>query len=148
MIYLIGKNADRETFITAAGFLFSVGSIPLLIGFWANGMLSLDLGMLSMLCIIPTLIGFRIGELVRHKLSAELFRKAFRKSSADSLCLTSSPILNPIKVGMMQSIESIPKSRESIPFAQKPINKGILPTLKRKPAAVINVSRSAFFPIK
>ena len=76
VIYLIGKNADRETFITAAGFLFSVGSIPLLIGFWANGMLSLDLGLLSMLCIIPTLIGFRIGELVRHKLSAELFRKA------------------------------------------------------------------------
>ena len=63
VIYLIGKNADRETFITAAGFLFSVGSIPLLIGFWANGMLSLDLGMLSMLCIIPTLIGFRIGNL-------------------------------------------------------------------------------------
>ena len=46
------------------------------------------------------------------------------------------------------SIESNPKSRESIPFAQKPINKGILPTLKRKPAAVMNVSRSAFLPIK
>ena len=76
VIYLIGKNADRETLITAAGFLFSVASIPLLISFWANGMLSLDLGMLSALCIIPTLIGFRIGELVRHKLSAELFRKA------------------------------------------------------------------------
>ena len=49
---------------------------------------------------------------------------------------------------MIHSIESIPKSKESIPFAQKPINKGILPTLKRKPAAVMNVSRSAFFPIK
>lgn len=74
VIYLIGKNADRETFITASGFLFSVGSVPLLIGFIINGMVTFELGLLSIFCIVPTLLGFLVGERIRHRLSAEIFR--------------------------------------------------------------------------
>ena len=76
VIYLIGKKVDRETFIATSGFLFSVGSFPLLIGFILNGMMTYELGLLSIFCIIPTFFGYIMGESLREKLSAELFRKA------------------------------------------------------------------------
>ena len=75
VIYLIGRQTDKDTFIAATGFLFSVGSIPLLIGFILNGMLSLELGWVSLLCVLPSLLGFRIGMSIRSKLSSSLFRK-------------------------------------------------------------------------
>ena len=75
VIYLIGRQTDKDTFIAATGFLFSVGSIPLLIGFILNGMLSLELGWVALLCVLPSLLGFRIGMRIRSKLSTSLFRK-------------------------------------------------------------------------
>ena len=75
VIYLIGKKVDRETFIATTGFLFSVGSFPLLIGFILNGMMTFELGIFSILCIIPTILGFLLGEILRKKFSAELFKK-------------------------------------------------------------------------
>ena len=75
VIYLLGRQVEKETFIAATGFLFSVGSIPLLTGFILNGMLSPELGLFSLICILPSLFGFRIGMRIRFMLSQILFRQ-------------------------------------------------------------------------
>ncbi len=73
-IYLIGRGKEKDDFVGISGFLFLVGSIPLCIGFWQNGMLTGQTALLSMGMMIPTLIGFSIGEYIRQRMDAKRFK--------------------------------------------------------------------------
>ena len=73
-MYLIARNASKEEFVQTTGFLFFIGSLPLCIGFYQNGLLTGELALVSMAMIIPSLIGFSIGEIIRKKLDAKRFR--------------------------------------------------------------------------
>jgi len=73
-IYLIGRGKEKDEFVGISGFLFLVGSIPLCIGFWLNGMLTGSTALLSMTMMIPTLIGFSLGEFIRQRMDAKKFR--------------------------------------------------------------------------
>ncbi len=73
-IYLIGRGKEKDEFVGISGFLFLVGSIPLCIGFWQNGMLTGRTALLSMGMMIPTLIGFSIGEYIRRRIDARRFK--------------------------------------------------------------------------
>ena len=55
-------------------FLFFVGSLPLCIGFWQNGMLTGPIALVSAGMIIPTLVGFSLGEVIRRNLHPERFK--------------------------------------------------------------------------
>ena len=59
----------------ATGLLFLLGSLPLCIGFWQQGLLSGDLAVTSASMIVPTLLGFTLGEVIRRHLPAERFRR-------------------------------------------------------------------------
>ncbi len=73
-VYLIARRTDKQEFVRATGFLFLIGSIPLGIGFWQNGMMSGTLALISAGMILPTLAGYFVGEAVRQKLHPEKFR--------------------------------------------------------------------------
>ncbi len=72
--YLIAKGVEKDEFVGSTGFLFIVGSIPLCIGFWQNGMLTGPIAMVSMGMLIPTLAGFTVGELIRSRIDARRFK--------------------------------------------------------------------------
>ena len=74
-IYLMARDVDKETFVRVTGFLFVIGSLPLCIGFYQNGLLTGQLAVVSMAMIIPSLIGFSIGEVIRRNLNAQRFRQ-------------------------------------------------------------------------
>ena len=72
--YLISTDASKNEFVTASGFLFIIGSIPLCIGFWHNGLLTGPIAGYSAAMIVPTLIGFYFGEAIRKRLKPERFK--------------------------------------------------------------------------
>jgi len=73
VIYLVSRRTEKEEFIRATGLLITFGSIPLIFGFWSNGIFSQDEATLSAFLIIPALLGFRLGEAIRRRLPVERF---------------------------------------------------------------------------
>ena len=74
-MYLIARNASKEHFIAATGFLFLAGSFPLALGLYLSGVLTFVTLVKSLMGLVIVLIGFRIGELLRGRISQEMFRK-------------------------------------------------------------------------
>ncbi len=75
-LYLAARGVDKNEFVRATGFLIFVGSIPLAVAYFGMGFLTPTLAAASMLMLIPTLIGYTLGEVLRSRLSAEGFRSA------------------------------------------------------------------------
>ncbi|MEM6587365.1 MAG: sulfite exporter TauE/SafE family protein [Pseudomonadota bacterium] len=75
-MYLVARDVSKERFIGATGFLFLAGVLPLGAGQVVAGILTVPVLLKSALALCVVLIGFRIGELLRHRVSQELFRKA------------------------------------------------------------------------
>jgi uncharacterized membrane protein YfcA len=75
-MYLVARDVSKEKFIGTTGFLFLAGVIPLGAGQWVAGILTLPIFIKSVLALCVVLVGFRIGEVLRDKVSQELFRKA------------------------------------------------------------------------
>jgi uncharacterized membrane protein YfcA len=76
VIYLLARRTEKEAFIRALGTMLFLGSLPLAVGFWLNGMLTKEIAIASGLLTIPALVGFGFGEVLRRKLNAERFRTA------------------------------------------------------------------------
>jgi len=74
VIYLLARRVDKNEFVRASGVLILLGSIPLSLGFWRAGLLTGDTALVSLGMIVPTLIGFTIGEYIRRRLQADRFR--------------------------------------------------------------------------
>lgn len=75
-MYLATKRVDKDEFIRATGFLISVGSIPLAIAYAQIGFLTGPLAGIGFAMLLPTLIGFSVGEYFRQRMSVETFRNA------------------------------------------------------------------------
>ena len=75
-MYLVARDVSKERFIGATGFLFLAGVLPLGAGQVVAGVLTWDTLIKSAFALVIVLIGFRIGELLRHQVSQEFFRKA------------------------------------------------------------------------
>lgn len=75
-MYLVARDVSKEKFIGATGFLFLSGVIPLGAGQVVAGILTFPVLLKSALALCVVLVGFRIGELLRERVSQELFRKA------------------------------------------------------------------------
>lgn len=76
VIYLLARRTEKDEFVRALGTLLLLGGIPLVFGFFANGMLDPHLGALSALMVVPSLLGFAVGEQLRKLLEADRFRTA------------------------------------------------------------------------
>ena len=75
VVYFLARRLDKDEFVRASGVLLFVGSVPLLFGYVQNGLMTRDLALMSMAMIVPTLIGFSLGEAIRHRVNAARFQK-------------------------------------------------------------------------
>ncbi|OED37141.1 hypothetical protein AB833_24630 [Chromatiales bacterium (ex Bugula neritina AB1)] len=76
VMYLQARRYDKNDFVAFTGFLIICGTVPLTLGYLGNGLLTRELAFGSALMILPTLLGFSIGEQLRAKLSGGQFQKA------------------------------------------------------------------------
>ena len=75
VMYLISRNVPKEQLIGAIGFIFLVTSFPLAIGYALAGILTFEILMKSVIGLLVSLAGFRVGELLRRKVAQDTFRK-------------------------------------------------------------------------
>ena len=75
-MYLIARDYAKEDFISATGFLFMVGGIPLGLGLYFAGVLTFAIAIQSFAALIFVLIGFRIGEYLRSFVNQQTFRNS------------------------------------------------------------------------
>jgi len=76
VIYLLSIRCDKEDFVRFTGFMILCGTVPLTIGYIVNGLLDKSLAIASGLMIIPTLLGFSVGEYLRRFLGGKQFQMA------------------------------------------------------------------------
>lgn len=74
VMYLAAKRVEKDEFVRATGFLIMIGSLPLIVAYIQLGFLTGPLAMMSAAMLVPTLIGFSLGEMLRARLSPEGFR--------------------------------------------------------------------------
>ena len=73
-MYLIARNVPKDTFIGATGFLFLAGCFPLGAGLVISGLITSTVLVKSLIGLAFTLAGFRIGEIMRNRVSQSHFR--------------------------------------------------------------------------
>jgi uncharacterized membrane protein YfcA len=73
--YLIARRVEADEFVRATGLLILIFTVPLTIGFWRTGLLNGQTAPLSAFMIVPTLIGFSIGEAIRKRMDPAKFRQ-------------------------------------------------------------------------
>lgn len=73
VIYLVSRRTEKDEFIRATGLLITFGSVPLVIGFWSNGLFTPQVASISAFLVLPALIGFALGEAVRQKMPVASF---------------------------------------------------------------------------
>ncbi len=57
--------------------LFSVSTVSLALALGRHGMLSVELGLASLLATMPALVGMAVGQKLRQLLSEQRFRRIF-----------------------------------------------------------------------
>ena len=75
LMYLNAQRLSKEQFIASSGVILLLGSCVLLVSYAGGGMLSGGLLLISSLLVLPSLIGFTVGEYARQHLSAERFER-------------------------------------------------------------------------
>lgn len=75
VMYLLARHSDKEDFVRFTGFLILCGSVPLMLGYISNGLLTAEMAVISAIMVVPTLIGFSVGERLRQRLNSEQFQK-------------------------------------------------------------------------
>ena len=76
MIYTVALKLPREQFICLAGFLFFSGGLGLVGGTFNATLLNGTTFILSLAATAAALVGFRIGAVIRQRLSDKVFRLA------------------------------------------------------------------------
>ncbi|MEM7259708.1 MAG: sulfite exporter TauE/SafE family protein [Pseudomonadota bacterium] len=75
VVYLHSRQFEIDVFVAYTGFLIMCGTIPLVLGYATNGILTRELLIGSALMIVPTLIGFSVGEKLRSRISGPQFHR-------------------------------------------------------------------------
>lgn len=77
VMFLQAIGLPRDTLIQAMGILFTISTVALAVALGGNNLLTVDMGILSALGVVPALIGMVIGQRIRKMLSEEKFRRVF-----------------------------------------------------------------------
>ena len=98
-IYLAARRIPKEEFVRVSGLIFFIGSIPLLLAYLAQGHLNKELSIFSMFLLLPTFVGFWLGEKIRNKMSEIVFKKFILVLffSGSQYCSIFMPFLSAIK---------------------------------------------------
>lgn len=74
-VYLAARQTQKDEFVRASGLLIFLGSLPLALGYLREGFVSTPLLLVSVGLLVPTILGFTLGEKLRRRLSEEGFRR-------------------------------------------------------------------------
>lgn len=75
LIYLSARRLPKDLFVATAGVILLLGTCVLFFSYVQNGLLGYGLFLVSVLLIVPSLLGFSVGELIRKRLSARKFER-------------------------------------------------------------------------
>ncbi len=75
LIYYLSLRLKKTEFVRAVGVSYFVASIPYVVGHLRNGVLNFETAQLSLLALIPTLIGLGIGQAIQDRLNQTVFRR-------------------------------------------------------------------------
>ncbi len=75
IIYFASLDISRDEFVGAVGYIFLVGGLGLSIGLINNNFLNSSTVMLSLFGVLFSVVGFKLGSLLRPYIHSELFKK-------------------------------------------------------------------------
>jgi uncharacterized protein len=75
--YLNSLDLNRDELVQTLGMSFIVSTVSMAIGLWMLGRLNGGVALQSALAVLPALIGMMLGRRIRHRLSAENFKRVF-----------------------------------------------------------------------
>ena len=75
IIYFASLSISRNEFVGAVGYIFLVGGLGLSIGLINNNLLNSNSAIISVVAILCSVIGFKLGSLLRPYISSILFKK-------------------------------------------------------------------------
>ena len=77
VLYLNAIGLPRDALIQAMGILFTLATTALAVTLGGNGLITIDLGLASLIGLPPAILGMVGGQWIRKRLSEKVFRKAF-----------------------------------------------------------------------
>lgn len=77
VLYLQSIGFSRDSLVQAMGILFTLSTLALAVALQENGLLTIELGKISAVAIIPAMLGMIFGQRIRQKLSEQLFKRVF-----------------------------------------------------------------------
>lgn len=77
VMYLQSLGLSRDVLVQAMGILFMVTTLALGIALQQNAFLTYQNGIVSLLSLVPAVIGMLVGQRVRQNLSESMFRRVF-----------------------------------------------------------------------
>lgn len=77
VIYFQAIGMQRDAMIQAMGILFSLSIAALALALSGNGLLNRELGLLSVVALVPSISGMMLGQRIRKSLSETRFRRIF-----------------------------------------------------------------------
>lgn len=76
-LYLQSLDLGRDRLVQAMGMLYLLSAAVLALAMRLNGLLGLELGLLSCAAVLPAMLGLYAGQRIRRALSEAVFRKVF-----------------------------------------------------------------------
>jgi uncharacterized membrane protein YfcA len=77
VLFLQAIGLSRDMLIQAMGMLFTVSTLALAVALGGNDLLTMELGGLSAMALLPAIAGMVAGQRIRENLSEQLFRRVF-----------------------------------------------------------------------
>jgi uncharacterized membrane protein YfcA len=77
VLFLQAIGLSRDQLIQAMGMLFTASTLALAAALQGNGLLSIELGTMSAVALLPAIIGMALGQRIRRRLSEQRFRRVF-----------------------------------------------------------------------
>jgi len=77
VMYLQAIGLPRDVLVQAMGILFTLSTVMLGLVLGGNNLLTVQLGWISLLAVVPAIIGMVVGQKLRKLLSEHLFRRVF-----------------------------------------------------------------------
>lgn len=75
--YIQSLDLDRDDLVQALGLSFAVSTIALAIGLFWHGPAPAENLLTSTLAVVPALLGMAAGQMIRTRISPQLFRRLF-----------------------------------------------------------------------
>ena len=77
VMFLQAIGLSRDQLIQSMGMLFTLSTLALATALKGNGLLSAGLGILSVLAVVPAILGMMAGQSIRQSISEKKFQKVF-----------------------------------------------------------------------